>query len=367
MKSIAILSAANNIHTIRWANGLAGKGCRVHVLSLHKPSSDTIAFFPEVTIHVLAPSPFLGYFFAYRELKKILVKIRPEILNAHYATGYGLLARLSGFHPLLLSVWGSDVYNFPTYSVFHRFFLKENLKNADALASTSHCMAREIKKNYDHSHVFITSFGVDEQKFFPFPKNEKKKNVHIGTVKTLSENYGIDILLQAFALVRRKCTVDIYLSIAGKGKDEEELRLLAQKLGIADTVNFLGFISHDQVPFVLNSLDIYVALSRKESFGVAVLEASACGKPVVVSDAEGLEEVVENGKTGFVVGKDDPLAAADALLRLIEDPSLRCEMGENGRQRVLKYYTWEHSLNQMLQAYEKTIALVKKDFALVEK
>ena len=92
-----------------------------------------------------------------------------------------------------------------------------------------------------------------------------------------------------------------------------------------------GPVPHEKVPDILGQLDIYVAASRWESFGVAVLEAAACGLPVVVSDVGGLPEVVEHGITGFVVRREDPGSVADALIRLVSSGELRRRMGDAAR------------------------------------
>jgi SAM-dependent methyltransferase len=130
---------------------------------------------------------------------------------------------------------------------------------------------------------------------------------------------------------------------------------LVGKLGLGGVTRFTGAVPHSQVPEYLDQLDIYVAVSirESESFGVAVLEASACGLPVVVSAVGGLPEVVVDGVTGFVVEKKDALATAEALLRLIEDPRLRQSMGESGRQHVFSRYQWAESARLMEDVYRR--------------
>ncbi len=135
------------------------------------------------------------------------------------------------------------------------------------------------------------------------------------------------------------------------------LRELVAELGLKDKVIFHGCVAYEQVPEMLNRLDIYVALSRMESFGVAVLEAASCAKPVVVSDAEGLAEVTAQGVNGFIVPKNDFEAAGNAMIKLIRDDYLRKTMGSAGREHVLKHYSWGMSLDMMLNAYEHTIKL----------
>jgi hypothetical protein len=88
----------------------------------------------------------LGYITAVFEVRKLLALIKPDIINAHYATGYIFLARLIGYKPLMLSVLGSHIYDFPGKFFFHRAFLKGNLKLATSIGSTSNSMAKKCKR-----------------------------------------------------------------------------------------------------------------------------------------------------------------------------------------------------------------------------
>ncbi len=189
---------------------------------------------------------------------------------------------------------------------------KKNLRAADQLASTSHCMAEEIRTlALELTDIAITPFGVDIATYkgiAPFGAVEKPKLV-IGTVKTMKPKYGIDTLIEAYAqllsLVRSTSTElpEMELRLVGGGDQTIELKAMTQRLGIAEQVKFIGWVPHAQVPLELAKLDVYVALSRfeSESFGVAIIEAGAAGRPVVVSDAGGLPEVCLDGETGFVV------------------------------------------------------------------
>jgi L-malate glycosyltransferase len=105
----------------------------------------------------------------------------------------------------------------------------------------------------------------------------------------------------------------------------------------------------------LDELDIFVALSREESFGVAIIEAQSCGLPVVVSNAPGPKEIVKQEVSGFIVDKEDPEAAAQAISMLIRNESLRIEMGNSGRDIVLEKYDWKMNVCQMIEAYQSQI------------
>ena len=352
---LALLSAGSSVHTIRWANGLVGRDIEVVLISAHDPLEilDKRVIFEKLP--VAAP---LGYFINVGSLKRILERHRPDILNVHYASGYGSLARLTDFHPYLLSVWGSDVYDFPRKSIFHRQLVARNIRAADAIASTSRCMLKVTNSLYKHSETHITPFGIDPMLFTPESKAPSGEFV-FGTVKVLAEKYGIDTLIDAFAILQRKYPQrNLALEITGSGPDQKVLEALAADRCVSGSVRFLGRVNHSEVPDRLHRLDVYVALSRldSESFGVAILEASSCGLPVVVSDVEGLMEVTEHEQTGLIVTRESPEAAALAMETLMLDRELRRRLGQNGREHVVRQYTWESSLDSMLHAYESTIA-----------
>lgn len=358
-KTIALLGPAHSIHTIRWANGLCRRGLRVHLISLTRMDD---VYDRNVTVHSLPWRAPYGYALAARALRALLRRLRPDVLNAHYATGYGLLARLSAFSPTLLSAWGSDIYSFPDKSPLHAYLLRRNLDSATAVAVTGHAM-RARAQRYTSKPIFVTPFGIDTAIFTPKLENPlPSHSIVIGTVKALETTYGIDTLLQAFSRLRHDLETEhpetaggLRLHIYGSGTQDKALKALAEQLGIADRTEFRGHIQHAFVPSALHGLDIYVALSRMDSFGVAILEASACGLPVVVSDADGPAEVVQHGITGYVVPKEDANAAAARLRELVLDPMLRLRMGSAGQNRVLKLYSWQSSLDSMLDAYAGTL------------
>lgn len=358
---VALLSGASSIHTIRWANGLAKAGIEVHLISQHQLLE---AVDSAVTVHLLPFRGNLGYFLMVPAVKKLLSQIKPDLVNAHYASGYATTARLVNYHPWLLSVWGSDVYDFPYKSWLHKKLVQANLAAADKVASTSHCMAAQTKSLLPKlDHIAITPFGVDmaifDQCYIPLAE-KTSDDIVVGTVKVLAHKYGIDTLLHAFALCRHSLQSThpdiakrLKLRIIGDGPQREELQQLAHNLNIMDVTVFVGRVAHTQVAKELAKLDVYVALSRldSESFGVAIIEASAAGRPVIVSDAGGLPEVVIHGKTGLVVKRESPEQAAHAISSLIVDSKLRFELADSGYMHVRNNYSWDKCIQTMLDLY----------------
>lgn len=360
---IALLAGASSIHTIRWANGLAKAGLQVHLITQHPPIEPL-----DKSVRVIA-LPYrgnAGYFLMVPALRRLLRRLKPDVLNAHYASGYATSARLSGFHPWLLSVWGSDVYDFPMRSRLHRWWVQRNLVAADRVASTSRCMAEKTRSLAPSlKDIAITPFGVDVDAFSnrssALSQRDLSSPIVIGTVKVLAWKYGVDVLVRAFARVRADLervgsteAARLRLRIVGDGPDREMLQKLAAELGLASITEFVGRVPHDRVAGELEKLDVYVALSRLESFGVAVVEAGAAGRPVVVSNEGGLPEVVIDGETGLVVARDDPAAAADAIKTLVLDKDLRVHMGEAGFAHVSREYSWAGSVVKMIEVLQQT-------------
>ncbi len=353
---LLMLAPASVIHTQRWVEALHGRGIQLVLATQHDDASWQAP--AGVKVVRLPHHGTAGYFRNVPALRRLLRDERPDLLNAHYASGYGTMAALSGFQPWLLSVWGSDVYDFPYEGRIKGWLLRRNLRHADAVASTSEAMAQQVRRLLpDIGSIAITPFGIDTDQFKPHP--QPHEGIVIGTVKTLAPKYGIDLLLRAFAQLRATAGASAALSlvIVGDGPQRAELESLSRALGIAADVRFIGAVPHAEVPQWLNRFDLYVAASRldSESFGVAVLEASACGLPVVVSDVGGLPEVVVQGETGCVVAREDVAALAQAIQRLVAAPELRRRFGAAGRERVLARYGWPYSVDAMLRCFDEVV------------
>jgi L-malate glycosyltransferase len=353
---LCYLASAASIHTRKWANHFAIQGDHVELISFEPPGGE---LHENVTIHSLKKRlPLNADCFIQASLVRTIVKrSKIDVLHAHYASSYGTLGRLCGFHPYVLSIWGSDVLDFPKTSAFHRRFLSSNLNSADHICSTSQVMAREIL-DFCHRPITITPFGVDCSVFTPRKKEaDAAGEFVIGTVKTLEPTYGIEYLIRGFALLNKRYVgpKKLRLVIAGQGFLMTSLRKLAHELGVSEKTEFLGFVPHRQVPDVLNRFSVFVAPSVMESFGVATVEASASALPVVVTNVGGLPEVVDSGVTGFIVPPKDPEGIATALLELLENDHLREDMGRAGRRLVLERYEWVDTAKRMERLYDSVL------------
>ena len=353
---ICFIAPADTAHMAKWATWFAGRGHEVHVVSF------TRGKIPGVTVHFVdtgvdpedADFSKLKYLLYASRLKDRVEEIGPDVVHVHYATSYGTVAALSGIKPYFLSVWGTDIYDFPRRGIIHKAMLKYSLKRASRLLSTSASMAKEAQK-YTKKRFEITPFGVDMELFSP-DKCTRTGSVPfvVGTVKKLDSVYGIDYLLEAVSMiVREEPDFDIEVRIAGDGPKASEYKELAQTLGISDRTAFLGQIPQEEAAKEWANMDVAVIPSVSyESFGVAAVEAQACCTPVIISDVEGLLESTSPGTSSIVVPQRDARAIADAIIRLYKDPELRETMGLSGRQYVVNNY----SIDECFERIESLLA-----------
>ena len=356
---ICYLADINSAHTHKWLNYFQGKGYDIHVISLGKGE------YEGVTVHSLdiqdnvmkktSEKGKLEYLKRVSRVKKLVNEIKPDILHAHYASSYGLLGALTNYHPYIISAWGSDVYDFPIKSPVHKFIIKYNLKKADYILSTSKVMKEETAK-YTNKDIMVTPFGVDINRFVP--NKIDKDEITIGTIKTLEEKYGIQYLVKAFKVIKdRNPDKNIKLRIGGKGRQEGYLKELVKELKIQEDVTFLGFVDKNNIVKEFQNFDIAVFPSTldSESFGVAAVEAEACGTPVVVSDVGGLMESTKPNVTSLVAKKNSVEDLADKIEKLVLDDELRIKMGDAARKFVEDNYSLEENFNDVNKLYEKIL------------
>jgi phosphatidylinositol alpha-1,6-mannosyltransferase len=172
------------------------------------------------------------------------------------------------------------------------------------------------------------------------------------TVARLEQLKGIDTVIQALPAILQRAP-DVGYVIAGRGPDRERLERLAQELGVADRVRFLGLVGDQDLPAVYNLGSVYLGMSRRvgrmdvEGFGISLVEASACGLPVVAGNSGGIPDAVRDGETGILVPPEDPAALADAVCRLLTNRELATQLGQNGRRVVETHFNWDRVVRDL--------------------
>lgn len=218
------------------------------------------------------------------------------------------------------------------------------------LLTISHSSKRELTgRGLPEQHIDVVPCGIDHELHQPaLVEGREPLIVSLGRLEPYKR---IDLALRAFALVHRE-RPDARFAIVGRGQEEARLRRLSRTLGVEDAVQFCGFLSEPDKVSLLQRASLLVQCSRKEGWGLTVIEANACGVPVVATDVPGLSDSVRDGITGVLVQKPKPAVVAAALGRLLDDEPRRLTMARRGLEEAQRY-RWEESAQAVLTALRR--------------
>jgi len=342
--------------------------CNLLLFSLFKPNPSIVKKYIQLDIPVASPDlsskiknlrkPNLSkvrYITSIFYLNRVIKKFKPDIVHAHYASSYGVLGLLSGFKPLIVSIWGSDIYDFPNKFFLNRWILKLVIKSADQICSTSNAMKKIIEVDYNRIDTKVVPFGIDTNLFMP--NKIPRKSFKVGIIKSIEEYNGIDCFLDAIDIIVNKyCETRIKFIIVGKGSLQKHMKEKTAKMKLQKYVIFKGFVSHDKILKYHQQLSVFIAVSTRESFGVSILEAAACEVPAITSNIGGLTEVNINQKTGIVIEPNKPKKLADSILKLYKNKDYRIKLGKNARKRVVQNFDWNQNIREMINIYKKVVS-----------
>ncbi len=314
---------------------------------------------------VVEPVRFNGHFHLhyYPRLGRLIADIRPDLVHLdeepyNLATWHAQrLARRAGAKTLFFS-WQNLRRNYPwPFSAFERAVLRD----ADAaIAGNAEAVHVWRAKGYTGPMPVIPQFGVDPQLFKPLPRPPAPRQgsaspipFTIGYAGRLTPAKGVDLLLQAAATL----PTDTRVRLIGAGSEQAHLTQLAAALGLAARVTF-ETASSLEMPARLAALDCLVLPSRtrpnwKEQFGRVLIEAMACGVPVIGAASGEIPNVI--GDAGLLFPEGDVPALAQHLARLRADPAARAVLGAQGRARVLAHYTQEQIAQATVALYRQVL------------
>jgi glycosyltransferase involved in cell wall biosynthesis len=175
----------------------------------------------------------------------------------------------------------------------------------------------------------------------------------VGALDRAHFSKGVPTLLEAAAALARE---DVILMIVGDGEWKARYQLSARKLGIGSRTIFTGMVPFPSLPEYYNAADAVALPSTVESFGMVLIEAMACRKPVIASDLPGVRSVVTDGRDGFLVPPGDPAALAAKIRAVVDDPQLRITMGHRGREKVEQRYAWPVVIPRLVDLYGKAVS-----------
>ena len=278
---------------------------------------------------------------AKKALKELIQKEDIDIIHGHYLFPAGAVAvEVGNKHKLktYVTAHGSDMFELYKKQPFMRSPIKKVLKNADGVFAVSNALKHEIiatgvpgianKTKLSWNSVDIDKFSNKENDSFKQEYKLFDKPVVL-FVGNLIKRKNVDSLLEA----KKIANSDYYLVIVGDGPLFKKLKKKAEEEDVRDVI-FTG--SRNDVEDIIPSCDVLILPSFSESFGLVLIEALACGKPVIGSDVGGISEIINND-VGLLVNPNDISSIADAIDNLVNDDDLRYVLSLNARNRALDF------------------------------
>ena len=283
-----------------------------------------------------------------KAIKKHIYQFQPTIIHIHQANSYafyGLLASRKVKIPTVLTAWGSDVLVIPKSNFLLKKMVQFNLRTADYLTSDSNFMASEMKKLAPSiKEILISNFGIDVT-----PLACEKENI-IYSNRLHKKLYRVDKIIQAFAVFNANSeTKNWRLVIAASGTETEELKNKAKSLGLANDVDFVGWIQKEENEQWYSKAKIWVSIPESDATSISLLEAMACGCIPVVSDLPANREWIQSGVNGIVV-EDLQSDFISKALKLNYKEAI-----EINKQRIEKDGTKEANRTKFLQLYQTIV------------
>jgi glycosyltransferase involved in cell wall biosynthesis len=350
---VCVISEAKSIHTQRWMSSLAHEGCDIHLVSSSK------AEIPGIMLYhypIYSPNPWQQVRNV-RSIRELIRTLKPDVVHLFglfSVSSLGAMWAIRGLENLVISVWGSDVKPAGEGETYKERLIKRYLLNrGDCLVSISEYLAYEVERHLKYPRsIEIVPWGVDIDIFRPIERGVASRVINVGFAKRFHPLSGPDILLKAFRYARDRCRRELLLKIAGSGPMENQLKKEAAQLGLADSVEWAGWVGTPEgLRDFYHSIDMFVMPSRRESFGVSAVEASATGLPVIASRFGGIPEIVIHGETGLLVDLDDIHGFGEAIVTLGENGDLRRQMGVKARARAEERFDWRNSVRDMVTIY----------------
>lgn len=370
---ICYLANAQSIHTKKWLNYFAQRGHDVHLISVKKGNGSYLGVklyyvkLPNVPFGAL-PFKFFQALFTLMNIRRLVRKINPDVLHAHFISGPAFFGSLTGFRPLVLSAWGSDILVGAERSKLRRWIVKYMLKKADLITCDAEHMIEAMRRlGANPKKINIVHFGVDTRKFSPKRRSEKlgkKTGIHnsptVISLRNLDPLYDVGSLISSVPLVLKEVPEAKFV-IAGKGSQEKMLKDLAKSLGVSESVRFIGFIANDELPQYLVDIDVYVSTSLSDAgLAASTAEAMACGLPVIITDFGDNRKWVEDGVNGFVIPVKDPKSLAEKIVYLLKNEDIRTKFGEVNRKIIEERNDYYKEMEKMESIYKELIERHKK-------
>jgi glycosyltransferase involved in cell wall biosynthesis len=307
------------------------------------------------------------------DLKRVIRKVKPNLIQAGPLQRSAFLAALTGFQPLVSMSWGYDLIHDAQRNAWWRGATRFTLRRSDALVADSQIIRQlAIAHGMPAERIVTFPWGIDLKHFSPAKRAETPLETPgnpppftLLSTRNWEPVYGVEVIAHAFVQAARQ-RPELRLVMLGNGSLAGQLRTIflrggAMGEGDANCRVFLpGLVSQADLPRYYRSADLYVAATHSDGTSISLLEALACGLPALVSDIPGNREWITPGEQGWLFPEGDVQALAQAMVRAVDQRDRLAEMGRHARQLAEQRADWEQNFPKLLLAYDIALHAVRK-------
>jgi len=362
---LAFLANGESDHTKRWLTYFVEKGYDVHLITFTpKPIKG-------VETHELKYSGKLGYLQRILDVRKTVKKIGPDVLHAHYISHYGVYGAFTGFHPYVLTAYGSDIFEAPEKSRIMKMMVKYAIKKADLIHTVS-ASARLIELGCDPKKILVQQWGVDTDLFSPKARSQslrRELGVDSGYLVLSARNWeplnNAEVFVKAAPIIFKRMG-NVKFVMLGGGSLEQRLKELARELGVYEDISFIGRVPEREMPEYLASADVYIdtfcdlrvdqsgrtmVVHGTSGVGQTTRQAMACGTPQVLSDRPGTKSL--DWFCGVLYKRLDHVDLAEKVVQLLNDDEGREAIRQKSRKKALVIFNQEKIISQWENTYHE--------------
>jgi len=302
-------------------------------------------------IHYQTTKDLLLYSFkAYFFTKKLIKENSYNLVHAWFGIPCGFIAMFLK-KPYIVSLRGSDVpFHNPRFKILDKFLFKHLSKiiwrKAKFVVANSEGLKKLARKTSPKQKIGVVYNGIDTQEFKPLKNKKNSKTLKIIFIGRLAIIKGINYLLKALGSLKNK---DFVLTLIGEGKEKENLKELAKDLKIEKQVKFLGPIPHQKITKYYQENDLFILPSLNEGMSNTVLEAMACGLPIITTNVGGSKELINNN--GFVIPKANSKKLKEAIEKYLKNKNLIKNYSIQSR-KIAEKMNWEKVSQKYLGIYK---------------
>jgi L-malate glycosyltransferase len=355
---ICYIAGAYSIHTQRWVNFFSKKGHEVYLITEPPVCAND---FHNVKIYLFEEkSSVWRHYKKLLSIPKLVRTIKPDILHSHWVTTWGFYGALCGYHPHVLTAWGSDIKIAPQKSIIKKWLAMFALRSADCITCDADHMAISIEKLGGPSDkIKVINFGTDIEYFSPDKKDAGiKQHLKVDidsplviSVRNLHPVYDVGTLINSIPFVLKAVPQTIFV-IAGEGPQRQYLTELSESLGIGKSIRFIGSLPSQDMARYLASSDVYVSTAMSDGgIAASTAEAMACSLPVIITDVGDNRQWVKDGEQGFVIPVSDSQLLGNKIVELLNNPHLRKRFGEASREIIKEKNNYYAEMGKMEDIY----------------